>query len=104
MKYIKNILIYIGSFILVFIVFCLFIVFCIMPFFNNCYKGNKIYEYEDIDGNKRTTNNCQFSDADDYYRKGGQGQPICFVGKRVIVVKWYEDKTEYGNCFKMLGD
>ena len=104
MEYVKNILIYIGLIILGFIAFCLFIVFCVMPFSNNCYKGNKIYEYEDIDGNKGTASNCQFSDADNHYRKGGQGQPICFVGKKVIVVKWYEDKTKYGNCFKMLGE
>lgn len=104
MEYIIDILKWLGLYILGFTVLCLFVVFCVMPFSNNCYKGNKMYEYEDIDGNKGIASNCQFSDADKHYRKGGQGQPICFVGKKVIVVKWYEDKTEYGNCFKMLGE
>ena len=69
---------------------------------NNCYKGSKIFEYEDLDGNKGIASNCQFSDAENHYKKGGQGQPICFVDKRIIVVKWYEDKTEYGNCAKII--
>jgi len=104
MEYIKDFLKWVGLFILGIIVFVLIIVFGMFPFENNCYKGNKIYEYEDINGNNGVATNCQFSDADNHYRKGGQGQPICFVGKRVIAVKWYEDKTEYGNCFKMLGE
>lgn len=104
MEFIKNFLRFIGLLILGFIVFCLFITFTVMPFKNDCYNGNKIYEYEDINGNKGTASNCQYSDAGEYSRKGGQGQPICFVGKKVIAVKWYEDKTEYGNCFKMLGE
>ena len=83
--------------------FCLLMLLLMLPQ-NNCYKGPKMFEYEDIDGNKGTASNCQFSDADDYYRKGGQGQPICFVGKRVIVVKWYEDRTEYGSCAKIIFD
>ena len=102
MKYLIEILKWIGTVILGFTLFILVIIFCVFPFMNNCYKGNKIYEYEDIDGNKGTASNCQFSDANDHYKKGGQGQPICFVDKRVIAVKWYEDKTEYMNCFKCL--
>lgn len=100
--FIKYILTAIGTFIGVFIVFILIIIFGIMPFSNDCYKGKKIFEYEDIDGNTGIAHNCQFSDAEYYSRKGGQGQPICFVGKKVIVVKWYEDKTKYGNCYKSL--
>ena len=103
MKYLIEYLKWIGTVILGFTLFILVIIFCVFPFVNNCYKGNKIYEYEDIDGNKGTASNCQFSDANNHYRKGGQGQPICFIGKKVIVVKWDEDKTEYGNCFKCLG-
>lgn len=104
MEYIIDILKWLGLIILGVIIFVLFIVFGVFPFSNNCYKGNKIYEYEDIDGNKGNAYHCQYSDAKDHYRKGGQGQPICFVGKRVIVVKWYEDKTKYMNCFKSLGE
>ena len=84
-------------------VFCLLMFLCMLTQ-NNCYKGSKIFEYEDIDGNKGTASNCQFSDADNHYRKGGQGQPICFVGKKVIAVKWYEDRTEYGICAKIIFD
>lgn len=84
------------------IVFILIMIFGVMPLSDNCYEGKRIFEYEDIDGNIGTAHNCQFSDAKDHYRKGGQGQPICFVGKKVIVVKWYEDKTKYENCYKSL--
>ena len=97
--YVSEVIKWIGILILGFIIFCLFTVFCVYPLSNNCYVGNKIIEYEDMNGNIGIASNCQFSDADDYYRKGGQGQPICFIGKRVIVVKWYEDKTNYKNCF-----
>lgn len=100
--FIKLVLRDIGIFIGVFILFSLIIIFGIMPFSNNCYEGKRIFEYEDIDGNTGIAHNCQFSDAKDHYRKGGQGQPICFVGKKVIVVKWYEDKTKYENCYKSL--
>ena len=96
--FIKFVLTTIGAF----IVFILFIIFGIMPISNNCYKGERIFEYEDIDGNTGIAHNCQFSNDKVYYRKGGQGQPICFVGKKVIVVKWYEDKTKYENCYKSL--
>ena len=94
--FIKCVLIATGAF----IVFILIIIFGIMPLYNDCYEGERIFEYEDIDGNTGIAHNCQFSDAEYYYKKGGQGQPICFVGKKVIVVKWYEDKTKYENCYK----
>lgn len=84
-------------------VLCLLMFLTILPQ-NNCYKGDKIFEYEDIDGNKGIAYHCQFSDADYNYKKGGQGQPICFVGNKVITVKWYEDKTEYGSCAKIIFD
>ena len=74
----------------------------IFPFSNNCYNGEKVFEYEDINGNIGTAHHCQYSDAEYHYKKGGQGQPICFVGKKIIAVKWYEDKTQYMNCFKSL--
>lgn len=97
----KTVLFYIGSFILLSIGFILFCIFMIFPFANNCYQGSKIFEYEDLDGNIGTAYHCQYSDAENYYRKGGQGQPICFAGKKRIAVKWYEDKTKYDNCWKL---
>ena len=97
----KTILKYIGIVVLSFLGFMLFVLFFIFPFANNCYEGSQIYEYEDLNGNIGTAYHCQYSDASDYARKGGQGQPICIVGKKTIVVKWYEDKTEYGNCWKL---
>ena len=100
--FIKDILAIIGWGILLFIVIILAIIFGIMPFDNSCYKGEKVFEYEDLNGNKGIANNCQYSDAKKYARKGGQGQPICFVGKKVITVKWYEDKTKYMNCYKSI--
>lgn len=96
--FIKCVLNAIGILIGTFILFILIIMFTILPFSNNCYKGERIFEYEDMDGNTGIAHNCQYSDAKDNYKKGGQGQPICFVGKKVIVVKWYEDKTKYENC------
>lgn len=98
---IKSIVEYIG----LFIISALILVGCLFLFFlmsNNCYKGSRIFEYEDLDGNKGIANNCQYSDADQYGKKGGQGQPICFVNKKIITVKWYEDKTEYMSCYKVL--
>ena len=100
--FIKCVLSSIGIFIGVCILCILTIIFIILPFYNNCYKGERIFEYEDIDGNIGIAHNCQYSDAKYHYRKGGQGQPICFVDKKVIVVKWYEDKTKYENCYKSL--
>ena len=100
--FIKTILSYIGMVVLGFIIFILFIIFAVLPFANDCYNGNQIFEYEDLDGNIGTANHCQYSDAKYYARKGGQGQPICFIDKKTIVVKWYEDKTEYENCYKNL--
>ena len=100
---ILNLLKLIGCAIGIMFVFCLLMCLLVLPQ-SDCYKGSRIFEYEDIDGNKGTASNCQFSDADNYYRKGGQGQPICFVGKKVIAVKWYEDKTEYGSCAKIIFD
>ena len=91
-----------GAMLLGIIFFILVIIFVVFPFSNNCYNGQKIFEYEDLDGNIGTAYNCQYSDASQYARKGGQGQPICFVGNKRIAVKWYEDKTEYKNCFKNL--
>lgn len=99
---IKTILSYVGIIIIGFVIFMLFIIFLVFPFSNNCYVGNKVYEYEDVNGNIGTAYHCQFSDASEYARKGGQGQPICFVDKKVISVKWYEDKTKYENCYKSL--
>ena len=100
--FIKCVLSAIGILIGTFILFISIIIFLVLPFSNNCYEGKRIFEYEDIDGNIGIAQSCQFSDAKDHYRKGGQGQPICFVGKKVIVVKWYEDKTKYENCYKSL--
>ena len=102
MEILKDILKYIGWIILGFVAFCLFITFAVFPWCNNCYSGEKIYEYKDLDGNIGTATHCQFSDASNHFRKGGQGQPICFNGKRIVAVKWYEDKTKYENCFKSI--
>lgn len=79
----------------------LFFFYLISFTINNCYEGSKTFEYEDLDGNKGIANNCQYSDAERYGRKGGQGQPICFVDNKVVSVKWYEDKTEYIKCNKV---
>lgn len=97
-----DILKYIGLVIVGFIAFALFIMFAVFPWCNNCYRGQKVYEYEDLNGNIGKAYHCQYSDASQYAKKGGQGQPICFSGKKTIAVKWYEDKTKYGNCFKSL--
>lgn len=78
------------------------VIFLVFPFCNTCYKGEKVFEYEDLNGNIGTAYQCQYSDADYHYKKGGQGQPICFVGNKIVAVKWYEDKTHYMNCFKSL--
>lgn len=99
---IKDILAMIGMFILFTIVLFLVIVYGVFPFANNCYRGEKVFEYEDLDGNKGIASTCQYSDANQYAKKGGQGQPICFVGNKTIAVKWYEDKTEYKNCYKIM--
>ena len=101
---ILSILKYIGLVIVVFIVLFLSVIFLVFPFINTCYKGDRVYEYEDLNGNIGTASACQFSDAGNYSKKGGQGQLICFAGNKVIAVKWYEDKTKYGNCYKMLGE
>lgn len=97
--FILTILISIGIALLLFIAIGLFIFITILPQ-NNCYKGNKIFDYEDMNGNIGTAYNCQYSDRS--YRSGGQGQPICFVDNKTIAVKWYEDKTKYGNCAKIM--
>lgn len=102
LDFVKDILAIIGMLIIVMIVFILFIIFAVFPFVNNCYNGKQVFEYEDLDGNKGTANTCQYSDAGQYAKRGGQGQPICFVGNKTIAVKWYEDKTEYKNCYKNL--
>lgn len=102
LDFIKDILAIIGMLILGMITIILFIIFAVFPFANNCYNGKQVFEYEDLDGNKGIANNCQYSDANQYAKRGGQGQPICFVGNKTIAVKWYEDKTEYKNCYKSL--
>lgn len=98
---IKDIFEYIGLFIISLLIFIggMFLLFLSS---NNCYRGSKIFEYEDLNGNTGIADNCQYSDAQYYGRKGGQGQPICFIGKRIITVKWYEDKTKYMSCYKTL--
>lgn len=65
-----------------------------------CYKGSKVFEYEDLNGNIGTAYSCQYTDKS--YRSGGMGEPICFVGNKVVVVKWYEDKTQYESCRKLI--
>ena len=98
---IKNIVEYIGLFVIALLIFIvgMFLLFLTS---NNCYKGSKIFEYEDLNGNTGIADNCQYSDAQYYGRKGGQGQPICFIDKRIIVVKWYEYKTKYMSCYKIV--
>lgn len=67
---------------------------------DNCYKGSKVFEYEDLDGNIGTAYYCQYTDRQ--ARSGGMGDPVCFVGNKVVVVKWYEDKTQYKSCKKLI--
>lgn len=92
---IKNIFLIILGFILFLIIMSLII----LPQ-NNCYKGSRIFEYEDLNGNIGTAENCEYTDKQGY--SGGMGEPVCFIGKKVIAVKWYEDKTEYGKCYKII--
>lgn len=94
-----NIIVLLGLIIAVFIIGVILIILIMLPF-NNCYKGSKIFEYEDLNGNIGTASNCQYTDKED--RSGGMGEPICFVGTKVIAVKWYEDKTQYGSCKEMI--
>ena len=62
---------------------------------NGFYRDSQMFEYEDLDGNTATSYHCQYSDKTFY--SGGQGQPLCFVGKKIVAVKWFEDKTKYTN-------
>lgn len=92
---IKYILCWLGIIIIPFIA-----LFLIMLTQNNCYKGSKVFEYEDLDGNIGTAYNCQYTDRQ--ARSGGMGQPVCFVGNKIIAVKQYEDKTQYESCRKLI--
>ena len=94
-----TIIAWIGLIIAVFIIGVILIILIMLPF-NNCYEGSKIFEYEDLNGNIETASNCQYTDSEN--RRGGMGEPICFIGNKVIAVKWYEDKTQYGSCKKMI--
>lgn len=67
---------------------------------DNCYKGSKVFEYEDLNRNIGTAYNCQYTDKS--YRSGGMGDPVCFVGNKIIAVKQYEDKTQYESCRKLI--
>jgi hypothetical protein len=94
-----NIIVWLGLIIVAFIIGVILIILIMLPF-NNCYEGSKIFEYEDLNGNIGTASNCQYTDKEN--RSGGMGEPICFVGAKVIAVKWYEDKTQYGSCKEMM--
>lgn len=76
------------------------VLFLLMLTQNTCYEGSKVFEYEDLDGNIGTAYNCQYTDKS--YRSGGMGQPVCFVGNKIIAVKQYEDKTQYESCGKLI--
>lgn len=92
---IKYILCWLGIIIITFIV-----LFLLMLTQNTCYEGSKVFEYEDLDGNIGTAYNCQYTDKQ--ARSGGMGQPVCFVGNKIIAVKQYEDKTQYESCRKVI--
>lgn len=94
-----TIITWLGLIIAAFIIGIILIILMMLPS-NDCYKGSKIFEYEDLNGNIGTASNCQYTDKEN--RSGGMGEPICFVGAKVIAVKWYEDKTQYGSCKKMI--
>lgn len=83
------------SFIIVAIFFSL-----IMLTQDNCYEGSKIFKYEDLNGNIGMAYNCQYTDKS--HRSGGMGEPICFAENKVVVVKWYEDRTQYKSCKKII--
>lgn len=101
LDFILNLLKLFGCAIGMMFIFCLLMALLVLPQ-NICYKGNKIFNYEDMNGNIGIAYDCQYSDKGS--RSGGQGQPICFADNKVIAVKWYEDKTEYGNCAKIIFD
>ena len=94
-----NIIVWLGLIIVVFIIGVILIILIMLPF-NNCYEGSKIIWLLIIKCNKGTASTWQSTDKDN--RSGGLGEPICFVGAKVIAVKWYEDKTQYGSCKEMM--
>lgn len=96
-----NIISWIGIILVGIIVMLIFFTLIILTQ-NNCYKGSKVFEYIDLDGNIGTAYNCQYTDKNRQYRSGGMGQPVCFVGNKVIAVKQYEDKTQYESCRKII--
>ena len=73
----------------------LVIIISFLTFYNGFYWDSEMFEYEDLDGNIAVSYHCQYSDKTFY--SGGQGQPLCFVGKRIVAVKWFENKTKYTN-------
>lgn len=90
---------WIGLTMIAFIVIIVFFVLTMLGQ-DNCYKGSKIFKYEDLNGNIGTAYNCQYTDKSN--RSGGMGEPICFTGNKVVAVKWYEDKTQYKSCRKII--
>ena len=101
LNFILNIISWLGI-IIVGIIVMLIAATSIMLTQNNCYKGSRVFEYIDIDGNIGTAYDCQYTDRNRQLRSGGMGQPVCFVGNKVIAVKQYEDKTQYKSCRKII--
>lgn len=101
LNFILNIISLLGI-IIIGIIVTIIIATLIMLTQNNCYKGSKVFEYIDLDGNIGTAYNCQYTDKNRQFRSGGMGQPVCFVGNKVIAVKQYEDKTQYESCRKLM--
>lgn len=93
--------VYLGGCIGILVIFFISVILLMLVCpINNCYEGSKIFEYEDLNGNIGTASDCQYTDKES--RSGGMGEPICFVGNKVIAVKWYEDKTQYKSCKEII--